>query len=158
MPGKPGRPRKERSEGDEGGKIWGVRDVGEETRRRVRAYAAEHGLSVGQALMDLVDVATGGISGSDPTTLIFHKVDPKTRVRLKVYTLVHDLSMEQALRDLVEIAIHDTAEDDLVEAVLTGPDGPLLVKPHMRQLFGGDIQEFRQTADAEDQSTGQPGE
>ena len=57
MPGKPGRPRKERPEGEETAKIWGVRDVDEETRIWLRMYATSRQISVGQALTQVVDIA-----------------------------------------------------------------------------------------------------
>src|SRR4051812_17808362 len=38
---------------------WGVRDVPEDTRRKVRVYAAQHDLTMAQAIEELVNSALG---------------------------------------------------------------------------------------------------
>lgn len=55
------RPRKN----DETGSPWVVRDVPEITRRRVRVFAAEHDLTMAQAITALVDVALTGLGVPD---------------------------------------------------------------------------------------------
>lgn len=57
MPRKPGRPKKERAGSEETGKIWGVRDVDEETRIWLRMYATSRQIPLGQALTQVVDIA-----------------------------------------------------------------------------------------------------
>jgi len=37
--------------------VWRVRDVDIETKRRVRVYAAEHDLTIAQALAELTTIA-----------------------------------------------------------------------------------------------------
>lgn len=38
---------------------WWIRDMNTATKRRVKAYAVEHGITIAQALKELVDRALG---------------------------------------------------------------------------------------------------
>lgn len=38
---------------------WWIRDMDETTKRRVKAYAVTHGITIAQALTELVDKALG---------------------------------------------------------------------------------------------------
>lgn len=131
MAGKPGRPRKERPDGEESGKIWGVRDVSEEAKRSVKRYAIDHGMSVGEALNELVAVGESAISDSlallgDSDVWAIRGVDKRIRFLVYLYARQNKMTTAEALRVLIPKA--------LGEGELEIADLPIAILERMWQI------------------------
>jgi hypothetical protein len=72
--------------------------VPEDTRRKVKAYAAKKGLSMAEAVEELVDKAL-----AEPP--VDREVWEYTSRKVKVYAAQQDLTMTQAIEELVNLAL-----------------------------------------------------